>query len=167
MNDRLAARALLVIVLTVTGARYAAGDLPGSSAPDFVLKSVSGENLRLSEYRGRVVMLSFWASWCGECRSQLEGLATLYERYGSAGFELLTVSLDRDRDQVADIASAVKAGYPVLHDAAGEVGRSYEVSSMPLVVLIDRDGVVRDVFEGYRRGHEEHYLARVRELLNE
>jgi peroxiredoxin len=91
----------------------------------------------------------------------------MYERYGSAGFELLTVSLDRDRDQVADVASAVKAEYPILHDAAGEVGRSYEVNSMPLVVLIDRDGVVRDVFEGYRRGHEERYLARVRELLNE
>jgi peroxiredoxin len=167
MTSRGARHALLAITLALGGAQHAASELAGSSAPDFVLKSVAGENLRLSEYRGRVVMLSFWASWCGECRSQLAGLAHMYDTYSSAGFEVLAVSLDTRGEQVADTARTTKAAYPVLHDAAGEVGRLYEVSSMPMVVLIDREGVVRDVFEGYRRGNEEQYLERVRALLNE
>ena len=159
--------ALIVFVLALAAAKSSFAELPGSSAPDFVLKSMTGENLRLSEFRGRVVLLTFWASWCGECRSQLEGLASLHERYSSAGLELLAVSLDTRRRQVEDAMRAANVVYPVLHDVGGEVGQLYEVSSMPLVVLIDREGVVREVYEGYKRGNEEEYLERVRALMNE
>jgi peroxiredoxin len=161
------ARYALIVLALALGARASFGELAGSTAPDFVLKSMTGENLRLSEYRGRVVLLAFWASWCGECRSQLEGLGSLYERYSSAGLELLAVSLDTRRSQVEDAMQAAHVAYPVVHDAGGEVGQMYDVSSMPLVVLIDREGVVRDVFEGYKRGNEEEYLERVRALMNE
>jgi peroxiredoxin len=159
--------ALIAAALVVSCIGRSAAQLPGSEAPDFVLKSVSGENLRLSEYRGRVVMLSFLASWCGDCRSQLAGLADLRDRYAAAGFELLAVSLDANRGQAADVAGSLRAGYPVLHDAGGEVGRLYAVDSMPLAVLIDREGVVREVFEGHRRGNEKRYVERVRALLSE
>ena len=168
MKHLRAAQAIVFMLLAAAGSSVVAAELDGTEAPDFVLKSVSGENLRLSEYRGRVVLLSFWASWCGECRTQLGGLEKLHERFGDeAGFELITVSLDTNRRQAADTASAVKAAYPVLLDEGGEVGRLYDVSSMPFVVLIDREGVVRDVLEGYRRGGEETYLERVRVLLTE
>jgi len=145
----------------------AASELAGSEAPDFVLKSLSGENLRLSEYRGRVVMLSFWASWCGDCRAQLDALAALYSRYHDAGFDLLAVSLDRDPVQAKAAAEGWQAEYPVLYDGAGEVGRQYDVGSMPLAVLIDRDGVVRATFQGYRRGREDEFLEQVRAVLRE
>ena len=163
-----AARALVLLFLAAGGSHAVAAELVGQEAPDFVLKSIGGDNLRLSEYRGRVVLLSFWASWCGECRTQLEGLSVLHERYGNeAGFDVLTVSLDTRLRQAADAARSVKAAYPVLYDDGGEVGRVYDVSSMPFVVLVDRDGVVRALFEGYRRGGEEAYLERVRALLAE
>ena len=160
-------RAFLVLCLVAVAATTAASELSGAEAPDFVLKSVSGENLRLSEYRGQVVLLSFWATWCGDCRAQLEGLAELYSRYQGAGFELLAVSLDSDSRQLADSTRALKIDYPVLHDLGGVVGQQYAVESMPLIMLIDRDGIVRDVFQGYRRGNEEQYLERVRALLRE
>jgi peroxiredoxin len=161
-----AARALAVCV-ALTGVAFATEQLTGSEAPDFVLKSVSGENVRLSEYRGEVVMLSFWATWCGDCRSQLERLADMYTRYQDAGVELLAVSLDQSPKQAQEAATSLGVSYPVLHDAGGEVGRLYDVSKVPVMVLVDRGGVVREVFEGYQRGNEEQYLERVQALLRE
>jgi peroxiredoxin len=157
--------AALIGLLVAAGTVSAATALKGAEAPDFVLKSFSGNNLRLSEYRGEVVMLSFWATWCGDCRAQLSELGAMRDRYQDAGVELLAVSLDQSARQ----ASAMTEGstYPVLHDAAGEVGRLYDVQKMPVMVLIDRGGVVREVFEGFRRGNEEQYLERVQALLRE
>jgi peroxiredoxin len=155
----------LVILLAATGTVSAATHLLGTEAPDFVLKSISGKNLRLSEYRGEVVMLTFWAAWCGDCRAQLEELGAMRERYQDAGVELLAVSLDQNAKQAGEASADVT--FPVLHDAGGEVGRLYDVSKMPVMVLIDRGGVVREVFEGFRRGNEEQYLERVQALLRE
>jgi len=160
-------RAGLAILLMVTSVVSAATQLTGSEAPDFVLKSLSGSNLRLSEYRGEIVMLSFWATWCGDCRAQLEELGAMYSRYRDAGVELLTVSLDQNQRQADDMSSRLGASYPVLHDGSGEVGRLYDVTRMPMMVLIDRNGIVRDVFEGFRRGNEQQYLERLQALLRE
>jgi peroxiredoxin len=140
-------------------------DLAGSEAPDFVLKSISGKNYRLSEYRGQVVLVSFWASWCGECRSQLEELDSLYDRYAGAGLQIFAISMDRELDQVSDAAKAIGISFPALHDAGGDVGEEYQVEKMPFVVLIDQDGVIRDEFKGYRKGEEAEYLERARALL--
>jgi peroxiredoxin len=157
--------AALVAFLAISGSGSAATQLLGAEAPDFVLKSLSGKNLRLSEYRGEVVMLSFWATWCGDCRAQLAELGTMRDRYQDAGIELLAVSLDQNARQASETAAG--ANFPVLHDAGGEVGRLYDVTKMPVMVLIDRGGVVREVFEGFRRGNEEQYLERVQALLRE
>lgn len=160
--------ALLYALLIVASAVLPAAAIePASDAPDFVLKSVEGENIRLSEYRGQVVMLSFWASWCGDCRSQLRALDDVQARYHDSGFELLAVSLDTERRQAADAAAALEFAAPVLHDAGGEVGRLYEVDSVPYAVLVDREGRVRHVVEGFGRASAEVYLEQVRGLLRE
>ena len=164
-HHRLYLGALLTLLIGSTEAVPAATQLTGSEAPDFVLKSLSGENLRLSEYRGEIVMLSFWATWCGDCRAQLEELAAMYERYQNAGVELL--DLDQNDNQASRMARSLGVKYPILHDPTGEVGKLYAVDKMPVMVLIDRSGVVRDVFEGYRRGKEQQYLERVQALLRE
>ena len=159
--------ATFAVLVSCAGAVTAATQLTGEAAPDFVLKSFSGENLRLSEYRGEIVMLSFWATWCGDCRAQLEELAGMYRRYQDAGVELLAVNLDQNERQASRMVSGLGVEYPVLHDAAGDVGKLYAVEKMPMMVLIDRSGIVRDVFEGYRRGNEQQYLERVQALLRE
>jgi peroxiredoxin len=166
-RNRVAAAAMTVLLLVAIGVGNAAVPTTGGEAPDFVLKSRSGENVRLSEYRGQVVMLSFWATWCGDCRAQLKQLGTMREQYQGAGVELLAVSLDQNLRQADALADGLNAAYPVLHDASGEVGKLYDVAKVPVVVLIDRSGVIRDVFEGYRRGSEQQYLERVQALLRE
>jgi peroxiredoxin len=168
VSVRLAALALALLPAGPhTGSVLAATGSPGESAPDFVLKSLAGENLRLSEYRGEVVMVNFWATWCGDCRAQLTELNDWYATYQGAGLQFLAVSLDRDLADVSKAADALNLAYPVLHDEALTVSKLYDVSSMPVSILIDRDGIVRDVIEGFRRSHGQDFLERIRELLRE
>jgi peroxiredoxin len=91
----------------------------------------------------------------------------MHTRYQDAGVELFAVSLDQTARQAGEIAAASGARFPVLHDAGGEVGRLYAVAKVPVLVLVDRAGVVRKVFEGYRRGNETQYLESVQALLRE
>lgn len=149
------------------GASLASSGLVGEPAPDFALKSASGENLRLSEYRGDVVMINFWATWCGPCRQEMPLLDALYDRYQRVGFRLLGVNIDDDRQQAMQMVEELDVSFPVLFDAEKAVSKRYEVEAMPVTVLVDRSGTVRYVHHGYQPGYEQHYLDEIRELLRE
>jgi peroxiredoxin len=142
-------------------------DLAGAAAPDFVLKSLAGENLRLSEYLGEVVMLNFWASWCGSCRQEMPQLDRLYATYRSAGFVVLGVNVDDDTARAVDVANALKVSYPVMLDPHKSVAPKYQLGELPMSVLIDRSGVVRYIHSDYQAGKEQPYVAELRRLLNE
>ena len=145
----------------------ASSGLTGQSAPDFALKSSSGENLRLSEYRGDVVMVNFWATWCGPCRQEMPLLDELYSRYQRVGFSLLGVNIDDNSAKAMNMVSELGVSFPVLFDARKEVSKLYEVDAMPVTVLIDREGTVRYVHHGYKPGYEDKYLTEIRSLLRE
>ena len=145
----------------------ASADLTGQTAPDFVLKSSTGENLRLSEYRGDVVMINFWATWCGPCRQEMPLLDDLYARYGRVGFSLLGVNIDDDSRRAMQMIDELGVNFPVLFDETKEVSKLYQVDAMPVTVLVDRDGTVRHVHHGYKPGYEEKYLTEIRSLLRE
>ena len=145
----------------------AAGDMEGQKAPDFALKSSTGENLRLSEYRGDVVMINFWATWCGPCRQEMPLLDELYNRYQRVGFNLLGVNIDDDSGRAMQMAEELGIDFPVLFDARKEVSRLYDVEAMPVTVLVDREGRVRYVHHGYKPGYEDMYLDQIRSLLRE
>ena len=156
---------LLVTVFAATS--LASSDLEGRAAPDFVLKSSTGENLRLSEYRGDVVMINFWATWCGPCRQEMPLLDELYTRYQRVGFNLLGVNIDDDSRRAMQMIDELGVSFPVLFDARKEVSKLYEVEAMPVTVLVDREGMVRHVHHGYKPGYEDAYLDQIRALLRE
>jgi peroxiredoxin len=145
----------------------ASAALTPGPAPDFTLHSVGGSNLRLKEQRGQVVLLNFWATWCGPCREEMPHLNRLYEKYRSSGFLLLGVNVDEDARNAAGTSSKMGLQFPVLLDTDKKVSRLYELSTMPSTVLIDRDGRVRYVHLGYKVGYEETYEKQIRELLRE
>jgi len=145
----------------------ASSGLEGQQAPDFALKSSSGENLRLSEYRGDVVMINFWATWCGPCRQEMPLLDELYTRYQRVGFNLLGVNIDDDSRRAMKMIDELGVNFPVLFDARKEVSKLYAVDAMPVTVLVDREGKVRHVHHGYKPGYEEKYLDQIRSLLRE
>ena len=156
---------LLVTVLAATS--LASSDLEGRLAPDFALKSSTGENLRLSEYRGDVVMLNFWATWCGPCRQEMPLLDELYKRYERVGFNLLGVNIDDDSRRAMQMIEELGVNFPVLFYSRKDVSKLYEVEAMPVTVLIDREGNVRYVHHGYKPGYEDKYLDQIRSLLRE
>ena len=138
---------------------------PQAAAPDFTLHAMGGSNLRLKEQRGRVVMVNFWATWCGPCRQEMPQLNRLYEKYKSSGFVLLGVNVDDDVAKAAELAAKLGVTFPVLLDTEKTVSKLYDVSTMPSTVIIDRDGKVRYVHKGYLTGYEDTYDKQVRELL--
>jgi peroxiredoxin len=157
---------LLGIILGVIAtSSLAASDLAGQVAPDFALKSATGENLRLSEYRGDVVMINFWATWCGPCRQEMPLLNELFNRYERVGFNLLGVNIDDDSRRAMQMVEDLGVTFPVLFDETKEVSKLYQVEAMPVTVIVDREGVVRYVHHGYKPGYEEHYLTEIRTLL--
>jgi peroxiredoxin len=141
--------------------------MEGQQAPDFALKSSSGKNLRLSEYRGDVVLINFWATWCGPCRQEMPLLDELYTRYQRVGFNLLGVNIDDDSSRAMRMVDELGVHFPVLFDADKEVSKLYDVEAMPVTVLVDREGKVRHVHHGYKPGYEEKYLDQIRSLLRE
>ncbi|MEE8538436.1 MAG: TlpA disulfide reductase family protein, partial [Woeseiaceae bacterium] len=149
------------------GSSLASSGLTGQTAPDFVLKSATGENLRLSEYRGDVVMINFWATWCGPCRQEMPLLDELYGRYQRVGFNLLGVNIDDDSRRAMAMVNELGISFPVLFDEDKKVSKLYEVEAMPLTILLDREGTVRHVHHGYQPGYEQKYLNEIRSLLRE
>ena len=161
-------KSLIALVFGVFAASsLAAGGMEGQPAPDFALKSSTGENMRLSEYRGDVVMINFWATWCGPCRQEMPLLDELYSRYQRVGFNLLGVNIDDDSGRAMDMIEDLGVNFPVLFDARKEVSKLYDVEAMPVTVIVDREGTVRYVHHGYKPGYEDMYLDQIRSLLRE
>ena len=136
-------------------------------APDFALKADSGRNLRLRELRGQVVMLNFWATWCGPCREEMPKLQQLYSKYHKTGFVLLGVNIDDNPANAVGMARKLGVTFPVLFDKDKSVSQLYKVDAMPSTVLIDRDGKTRYLHRGYKPGYEATYQTQLRELLKE
>jgi peroxiredoxin len=156
-----------LVISVVAASSLASSGLAGQPAPDFALKSSSGQNLRLSEYRGDVVMINFSATWCGPCRQEMPLLDELYSRYQRVGFNLLGVNIDDDSSRAMAMIDELGVSFPVLFDSSKEVSRLYRVDAMPVTIIVDREGNVRHVHQGYKPGYEQKYLDQVRALLRE
>lgn len=138
-----------------------------SSAPDFTLPAREGGQISLEQLKGQVVMLNFWASWCGPCRQEMPLLDTLYQRYSALGFTLLGVNVEADTQDAERWLAQTPVSFPVLFDKDSQVSKLYDVSAMPSTVFIDRQGNVRYLHRGYKPGDENEYLNQIRALLKE
>jgi len=155
----------LLLCLFLALPAVAGRDLKGEAAPDFVLRSLSGDNTRLSEYQGRVVMLNFWAPWCGDCREQLPRLNAMQTRYGPRGLQVLSVSIDKHVHRVEEMANGLQLDFPVLLDLNKRAAKLYDPGKLPLTVLIDPAGNVQYVREGYSGQDQPLYESQLEKLL--
>ena len=145
-----------------------AADPIGQPAPAFSLPlRGGGAPLGLDKLRGQVVMVKFWASWCGPCRTEFPLLDQIYKKYKSAGFTLVGVNVEPDAKDAESFIAKTPVTFPILFDKDSAVSKLYHVSGMPTTVLIDRKGVLRWVHRSYVPGDENEYLNQVRAILME
>lgn len=156
---------LVIIMLTLPGLSVA-GKTSGL-APNFTLKSASGKNMKLSEFRGQVVMINFWASWCAPCRQEMPLLEDMYKKYKGLGFTILGVNVEEDTSKAKRLLKNIRVSFPILFDNKNKVSKLYKVAAMPTTVIVDRDGNMRYLHKGYKPGYEKDYEKQVRALLRE
>jgi peroxiredoxin len=136
-------------------------------APSFSLPARSGGTVSLGDLKGQVVMINFWASWCGPCRQEMPLLDQMHKKYEALGFKLLGVNVESDTKDAEQWLAKTPVSFPILYDRENKVSQMYSVNAMPSTVFIDRKGNVRYLHRGYKAGDEGEYLNQIRALLKE
>ncbi len=155
---------ITVIFACLLSVALQAKELSGP-APDFALTTLDGEKVKLSDLKGHVVMINFWASWCGPCRQEMPLLNDIYASYKKAGFVLLGVNLDESAEDAKAFLKKTPVNFPVLIDSKGQVADLYKNQAMPSSYFVDRKGDLVYLHQGYRPGEEEDYKKVIKKLL--
>jgi peroxiredoxin len=179
------ALALLVMGALIVVAWLAQGTfrpvVAGEPAPDFQVTNLAGEPVHLSDYRGKVVLLNVWATWCAPCRVEMPSLERLYHQVrqmpGGEDFEILAVSVDASVENPDPLGRGVKAQdleafakelsltFPILHDAPGRLQTLYQTTGVPESFIVDRDGLIFQKFGGPDEWDAPKHLELIRRLL--
>jgi len=138
-------------------------------APAFQLSGRNGKTIDLSQFKGQVVMINFWATWCKPCRDEMPLLEDIYKKYKPMGFTLLGVNVEPDsKDAETWLGKLPKpVTFPIAYDVDSKVSKLYKVETMPSTVLVDRKGNVRVLHRSYKAGDENIYLTQIRSMLKE
>jgi thiol-disulfide isomerase/thioredoxin len=157
---------MLIFILLVTGCTQAANN--GSQATAFSLPQL-GTNLQLqlADYKGKVVYLDFWASWCKPCIASFPKLNALHEKYAEQGFTVIAVNLDQKQSQAQAFLKSHPVSYPVVFDSGAQVAGLYSVNAMPTSFFIDKKGVIRLSHQGFNPGDEIKIEKAIKLLLAE
>jgi cytochrome c biogenesis protein CcmG/thiol:disulfide interchange protein DsbE len=123
--------------------------------------------LNLNAYKGKVVYLDFWASWCGPCKQSFPYMMSLERKYGSDGFVVIAVNVDKDRSKAEAFLRKTGHAFPIIFDPKGMLPSKYKIKDMPTSILIGRHGQIRFVHKGFYAQRESAYEEQIRELINE
>lgn len=136
-------------------------------APDFNLKDLDGKTLNLANFKGEVVYLDFWATWCPPCRKSFPWMEQMHNRYKDLGLKIVAVSLDGKRSVIDKFLKANPVSFIILQDPKGQVADAYKLKGMPSSYLIDRNGNIRISHTGFRESDKTKLESSFKELLAE
>ena len=138
----------------------------GFLAPQFALYDLNGNLVRLSDFKGKVVLLNFWATWCSPCKREIPSLDRLYQMRKDKGFEIVAVNAERaSASQIASFAEKYRMSFPILLNPQRDVGSKYWVRAIPTSFLLDKNGVIRWKIVGGREWESPYVLSRIDQLL--
>jgi thiol-disulfide isomerase/thioredoxin len=159
--------AILALLVGVAANTAVASEKVGELAPEFTAQTRDGQTISLKDYRGKVVVLDFWASWCGPCRDEMPFLMSLSARNKEKAFQLITVNIDDKSENMEKFLSKIwsEAGVFVV-DRKKEIPKLYNLETMPTTVFIDREGVIRYWHDGFTASDEEQYESELSRLLS-
>jgi thiol-disulfide isomerase/thioredoxin len=161
---------ILFILLSIVASAIPTGAYAalkkGQPAPPIKVVTLSGQSVSLANYRGYVLVLDFFASWCHPCINSIPHLIDINQRYGSQGLQILGLSLDEDRDELVDFIRPKKVNYPVA-PADEELQIRYGLRSIPMIVLINKKGIVADIFLGLTDKSSINLETAIKKLLAE
>ena len=132
----------------LTTVNLSEGSQIGNLAYDFTLQNLEGENITLSGFRGKPVLLNFWATWCGPCRSEMPFLQQIYEKWSNEGLILLEIDFKESVTQVQKYMNDNKLSLPCLLDTSGGASSKYRITAIPTTYFIDKDGIIRQIVRG-------------------
>jgi len=136
-------------------------------APDFTLKTLDGKEIALSQFKGKVILLDFWATWCGPCRESTPHLIQLYKAHRESGFELIGMSVDKGDDKVVrNFVRSMDIPYPIVI-APEELVKNYRVTGIPTTFLIDKEGKIRERTAGFNSAIAQQMAAKIADLTSE
>jgi cytochrome c biogenesis protein CcmG/thiol:disulfide interchange protein DsbE len=139
----------------------------GDKAPDFQLPGIDGQKVKLSDFKGQVVYVDFWATWCPPCRESFPWMESMHQRYQNLGLKIVAISLDQKSDLIKSFLKEHKAGFTILQDKEGNVAESYNVKGMPSSYLVDRKGNIRLKHAGFNDGDKAPLESQIKQLLAE
>ena len=156
----------LALAAMFASAAFAASS--SGPAPGFKLTGRGGKTIDLTQFKGQVVMINFWATWCGPCRQEMPLLEDIHKKYKAMGFTMLGVNIEPD-SKAADawLSKNGPVSFPIAYDTESKVSKLYKVGGMPSTVIVDRKGHVRVIHKGYKPGDENTYLTHIRSLVKE
>lgn len=157
----------IIMVFLMGTVNISPGYGKGEKAPDFTLKSLSGKNIKLSELRGRVVLVNFWATWCAPCKKELPYFNHLYKKYQGLGLEILGINIDKMTSRAEGMSDALALSFPILLDPSGKTSNRYGIRSMPTTFIVAKDGTLRHVHWGFSPTDSARYEKEIRGLLKE
>jgi thiol-disulfide isomerase/thioredoxin len=157
---------VVVVALSMLASGWVAADRP-KLAPNVTLQSADGSTVELSAYRGKVLLIDFWASWCLPCKTSFPALDSLYQEYQPRGLEVLAVNLDERRSDAAAFLGVHPHRLTVLFDPKGASPVAFGVKGMPSSFLIDKTGAIRFTHMGYSSNVDDSYRREIAQLLAE
>lgn len=137
----------------------------GDIAPSFTLKDLNGNTVTMDSFKGKVVFLDFWASWCGPCKEELPELELLYKKYGKDGFEVIGVSVDKSESNIAEFLKKRPVSFTILTNIKGDVAEAYGLPGMPTGYIIGKDGTIQHRHVGFAKAFLPVYDKEIVELL--
>lgn len=155
----------IVISLVITPAGFAAAKRTGAAAPEFTLPTRTGPPAKLQDFSGRVVLVDFWASWCGPCRQSFPWMSSMIDKYAAKGLVIVSIDLDKNREAADEFLAKYRPPFIVAFDPAGKTAEAFDVDAMPSSFIVSRDGRIVYAHQGFELSKADRIEDQIKEAL--